>query len=223
VPLGPNAGFQCRPLPPCRATAVHFEPNSCRRPSKNQMRGRLSSRTQRLCGWTLLLFVCVTSSGVALGQSTSTYLDLHDFGGEVVNENGLKGPDGGKPTGGVAFDRFGNMFGTTSGGGQHGCGTVWEVTTSGVYRDLHDFGELSSTPTVPAAQTAATRTQVSRSTARETCTEQPPMAVPSRLSQRTETFRGRWAWCGRSRPRESIETCTTSLGQRLVRAHLLIT
>jgi uncharacterized repeat protein (TIGR03803 family) len=86
------------------------------------------------------LFVCVISSGLALGQSTSTYLDLHDFGGEVVNANGLKGPDGGKPTGGVAFDRFGNMFGTTSGGGQHGCGTVWEVTTSGVYRDLHDFG-----------------------------------------------------------------------------------
>ena len=47
--------------------------------------------------------------------------NLLNFVAGAVNGTG---PDGGKPTGGVAVDRFGNMFGTTSGGGQHGCEVV---------------------------------------------------------------------------------------------------
>jgi uncharacterized repeat protein (TIGR03803 family) len=53
-----------------------------------------------------------------------TYTDLHDF---------TNGDDGGNPTGGVALDAHGNLYGTTSGGGSPGhcngaCGVVWEIT-----------------------------------------------------------------------------------------------
>ncbi len=69
------------------------------------------------------------------------YLDLHDFGGRVRNASGVLGPDGLQPTS-VALDRLGNLYGTTNFGGPKapGAGIVWELTTSGAYRDLHDFG-----------------------------------------------------------------------------------
>ncbi len=52
------------------------------------------------------------------------YTDLHDF---------TRGPDGGNPYSNVVMDAQGNLYGTTSVGGntnycQGGCGTVWEVT-----------------------------------------------------------------------------------------------
>jgi hypothetical protein len=68
------------------------------------------------------------------------YLDLHDFWGTVVNANGKNGLDGASPTAGVTFDSSGNMYGTASGGGPNGGGMVWEITISGKYLDLHDFG-----------------------------------------------------------------------------------
>ncbi len=68
------------------------------------------------------------------------YTDLHDFGGKVLNTNGKLGPDGANPSAGVAFDSFGNMFGTTGNGGAYGFGIIWEITALGVYKDLHDFG-----------------------------------------------------------------------------------
>jgi uncharacterized repeat protein (TIGR03803 family) len=46
------------------------------------------------------------------------FANLYSFSG---------GSDGGLPTGGVTFDRNGNLYGTASGGGQ-GKGTVWEIT-----------------------------------------------------------------------------------------------
>ncbi len=39
--------------------------------------------------------------------------------------------DGGAPYGGVIFDNAGNLYGTTSGGGQYSKGTVFELTPSG--------------------------------------------------------------------------------------------
>ncbi len=52
------------------------------------------------------------------------YSDLHDFDG---------GPDGGYPAAAVALDASGNIYGTTSQGGNNsacdrGCGVVWEIT-----------------------------------------------------------------------------------------------
>ena len=55
-----------------------------------------------------------------------TYTSLYDFTG---------GSDGGLPESGVVFDAAGNLYGTTTGGGnaggpcgRQGCGVVWEIT-----------------------------------------------------------------------------------------------
>jgi len=74
----------------------------------------------------------ITTSGV--------YKDLHDFGGTVLNANGVHGPDGNSPYSGVTIDSKGNLFGTTYQGGRYDVGMVWEITAAGSYLDLHDFG-----------------------------------------------------------------------------------
>jgi uncharacterized repeat protein (TIGR03803 family) len=49
-----------------------------------------------------------------------TYTDLYDFTG---------GNDGGAPEGNVTLDANGNIYGTTTGGGQYGfSGVIWEIT-----------------------------------------------------------------------------------------------
>jgi hypothetical protein len=71
-----------------------------------------------------------------------TCLDLHDFGGTIINASGTRGPDGANPQTGVTLDGAGNIFGTTTYGGPTIGGIVWELTAKGGYLDLHDFGEL---------------------------------------------------------------------------------
>ncbi len=48
-----------------------------------------------------------------------TYIDLHDFG---------TGSDGQSPIGGVKLGSDGKLYGTTSAGGTHGAGVVWQIT-----------------------------------------------------------------------------------------------
>ena len=72
--------------------------------------------------------------------ASGAYRDLHDFGGTVTNANGSTGPDGGYCGAGVTFDGAGNMCGTAEDLGPHAAGMVWEITASGTYKDLHDFG-----------------------------------------------------------------------------------
>ena len=93
----------------------------------------------------LCSLLSILSHGIANAQSSGAYIDLHDFGGTVMNANGVNGLDGGLPSAGVTFDRAGNMYGTASSGGVStqipgGGGIVWEITSSGAYKDLHDFG-----------------------------------------------------------------------------------
>ena len=73
-------------------------------------------------------------------QADGTYLDLHDFGSTVVNADGTAGPDGKWPEAGVTVDSGGNLFGTAMSGGPFIGGNVWEISKSGEYKDLHDFG-----------------------------------------------------------------------------------
>ena len=68
--------------------------------------------------------------------AAGAYRDLHNFGSGVS--------DGSNPQAGVTFDSEGDLFGTTYGGGKNDEGTVWEISESGVYSDLHDFGSVSS-------------------------------------------------------------------------------
>jgi uncharacterized repeat protein (TIGR03803 family) len=65
--------------------------------------------------------------------------DLHDFGDLIVSLSGISW-DGAFPRCTVAFDTSGNMYGTTLLGGANYDGEVWEITSAGVYKDLHDFG-----------------------------------------------------------------------------------
>jgi hypothetical protein len=73
-------------------------------------------------------------------SSAGVYKDLHDFGGQTVTSDGAIGADGSVPYAGVAFDRAGDIYGTTNNGGLNGGGILWELTESGVYSDVHDFG-----------------------------------------------------------------------------------
>jgi len=68
------------------------------------------------------------------------YFDRHDFGGPLTS-GGNQGRDGTNPTGPVAFDSKGNMYGTAehSASGSY-TGNFWKLSPSWVYTDLHDFG-----------------------------------------------------------------------------------
>jgi uncharacterized repeat protein (TIGR03803 family) len=73
-------------------------------------------------------------------SAAGTYSDAHDFGGNITLSDGTTVSDGVLPEGGVLVDSAGNLLGTTSQGGAYDQGMVWEITASGSYKDLHDFG-----------------------------------------------------------------------------------
>jgi hypothetical protein len=85
------------------------------------------------------------SGGGVLWEITKsgTYIDLHDFGGQIKSSTGTACQDGSIIDGGVVFDSAGNLYGTANEGGAEGpqgAGMVWEYTNAGLYKDLHDFG-----------------------------------------------------------------------------------
>jgi uncharacterized repeat protein (TIGR03803 family) len=57
----------------------------------------------------------------------------------VLHSFDSNGEDGFWPTGNVALDKKGNVYGTTTFGGQLGVGTVFEVTASGTESIFHSF------------------------------------------------------------------------------------
>lgn len=98
---------------------------------------------------------CTTSSGGAYGRGTAfqlipddnvwTQRVLHNFG---------KGVDGAEPLSGLILDAAGDLYGTTSGGGQTTSGVVFRlVQTDGewVEKIIHTFGNGSdgTNPTAP--------------------------------------------------------------------------
>ncbi len=83
-------------------------------------------------GGTLFGTLAYSGDGVLFSLSSSgTYTALHTF---------TAATDGSNPRAQLAMDRQGNLFGTASGGGAYGGGTLWEYTASGQFRTLHSFG-----------------------------------------------------------------------------------
>jgi uncharacterized repeat protein (TIGR03803 family) len=78
-----------------------------------------------------------------------TVFKLDSAGKETVLHAFTGGKDGGSPAGGLVRDREGNLYGTTSTGGEviachDGCGVVFKLDTSGKETVLHEFGRVSS-------------------------------------------------------------------------------
>jgi uncharacterized repeat protein (TIGR03803 family) len=75
------------------------------------------------------------------GSGGWTEKKLHNFSGEFDYTDGYQ------PNAGLIFDAAGNLYGTTSQGGDHGAGTVFELTSNGsggwTEKKLHNFGNGS--------------------------------------------------------------------------------
>jgi len=78
-----------------------------------------------------------TNGGGASGAGVVFKVDKS--GNEAVLYSFTGGTDGGYPLGGLIFDSFGNLYGTTNGGGSSGAGVVFEVDTSGYERVVYSF------------------------------------------------------------------------------------
>jgi uncharacterized repeat protein (TIGR03803 family) len=79
-----------------------------------------------------------TRFGGAYGDGTVFMLSL--AGSETVLYSFTGGVDGGAPYAGtLVFDKKGNLYGTTSGGGTDGFGTVFKLTPAGAESVLHSF------------------------------------------------------------------------------------
>lgn len=115
-----------------------------------------SNGVKRTDGWSCVAPVTFDAAGNMYGTTTyggahnagvvwelgpGGYTVLHDFGGPITNRDGQPGDDGSGPTGGVAFDGFGNMYGCTRHGGERLDGMAWAILSNGTYIDLHDFGD----------------------------------------------------------------------------------
>jgi uncharacterized repeat protein (TIGR03803 family) len=86
-----------------------------------------------------------TLSGGAHGNGA--VFELTEAGSEkVLYSFGSQAGDGNDPYAGVIFDKAGNLYGTTVGGGTYKCsnayvcGTVFKLTAAGTEKVLHSFG-----------------------------------------------------------------------------------
>ncbi len=85
-------------------------------------------------------FYGTTTSGGSQQNGTVFRMDkqgavtvLYNFGGEPT--------DGGFPNGGLVQATDGNLYGATKLGGEHGVGTLYQISTSGVYKMLYSFDQ----------------------------------------------------------------------------------
>lgn len=87
-----------------------------------------------------------TSTGGAYNHGT--VFTLTASGTETVLYSFAGGSDGATPTTGLLMDTAGNLYGTTTGGGPYGAGTVFKVTSSGTETVLYAFtgGSDGATP-----------------------------------------------------------------------------
>jgi uncharacterized repeat protein (TIGR03803 family) len=75
---------------------------------------------------------------------------LSPKGAETVLYSFAGGADGANPVAGLAMDKSGNLYGTTSAGGASSSGTVFEISATGKHAVLYSFGGTND-GTVPVA------------------------------------------------------------------------
>jgi uncharacterized repeat protein (TIGR03803 family) len=78
-----------------------------------------------------------TYRGGASGEGT--VFEVAANGTETVLHSFTGTPDGSLPAAGLLRDKKGNLYGTTTGGGSQGYGTVFKVTSNGAETVLHSF------------------------------------------------------------------------------------
>ncbi len=72
------------------------------------------------------------------GYGTIFLLTKATIAGDIVLHS-FTGGDGANPQGAIAADSTGNIYGTTASGGSGGCGTVWKMNTTGLFKVLYNF------------------------------------------------------------------------------------
>jgi uncharacterized repeat protein (TIGR03803 family) len=80
-----------------------------------------------------------------------TVFKVDATGNETVLYSFTGGTDGGYPRAGLVRDAKGNLYGTTSGGGVQGYGTVFKVDTTGTETVLYSFGATAGDGAEPWA------------------------------------------------------------------------
>jgi uncharacterized repeat protein (TIGR03803 family) len=91
-----------------------------------------------------------TSTGGDFGDGTVFELTLAGTE-KVLYSFGSQAGDGAWPQGGLIFDKKGNLYGTTAGGGAYGDGTVFELTAAGAEKILYSFGSYAGDGLYPYA------------------------------------------------------------------------
>jgi len=91
---------------------------------------RRPTRTARTVGLVLATGIVLLPPIVTRAAQARTYTVLHRFS---------RPPDGQLPDGGLIPDLAGNLYGTTSEGGAHGFGTIYELPATGGEKVLYSF------------------------------------------------------------------------------------
>ena len=79
------------------------------------------------------------SGALFLISPMSPLTTLHQFT-DFSGNGSYRNSDGAAPQGGLTLGSDGNLYGTGSVGGANGAGTIFRVSLSGTFTDLHDFG-----------------------------------------------------------------------------------
>jgi uncharacterized repeat protein (TIGR03803 family) len=80
------------------------------------------------------------SCNLAMTQNLSAAATFIGAQQDMVTHSFGRGDDGQNPFANLVFDSAGNLYGTTSGGGMNGKGTVFELSPVGTETILHTFG-----------------------------------------------------------------------------------
>lgn len=81
--------------------------------------------------WKFALLLTLLTAALAHAQTETI---LYNFGSSAT--------DGNSPYAGLVMDNEGNLYGVAFAGGAYGWGTLFEITTAGVYKTVYNFGQL---------------------------------------------------------------------------------